>query len=229
MDLDSAEALRCIAQANSDQQQAALPQTHWSASTGIPQNDDMGTNVNLGAFNTYTPDMIALPTDFTQQHASQSHQQPTWPNAGFPLTPNLVGFQPPEHYMDYAPSKESVIAVPTSLYANFGRPASQHSSQHAHSDFTQFPRQSVPPNFLQSTSSAGARRYTPKLIKISNPNSRGPQGNQHPPPDHPPPPPPKDEHGLSRMSMRGRHSNMSQHTVLSQRDLGGWRDELQWG
>lgn len=213
MDLDPVEPMQNVSQ-------PAMDQTQWPVSTGMTQNT-MSSDVSMDAFGGFTANMNTISTNFAPQAVSQSFQQPGWPNAGFVSTPDLVNFQQPSAYMNYTPTKE-VIQVPTSQYANFARPTSQHTSQQAHPNFAQFPRQSVPPNFLHHSSSTNSRRYVPKLINISSPSQRAPQQ------DHPPPPPPKDEHRFSRISMRRRPSNISQHTVVSQRDLG-WNDECNWG
>jgi hypothetical protein len=228
MELDPVEPLQSVPQPE-------LQQTHW------PVNDmsqsSMNSDVSMDAFSGFTGNMNTIPANYTQQAVPQSYHQPSWSDAGFASTPDLLNYQQHGNYMHYTPQKE-VIQVPTSQFANFVRPASQHStqqahpnfvrptsqhtSQHIHAAFNQYPRQSVPPNFLHHSSSTGSRRYVPKLINISSSSHRGPQGDQ------PPPPPPKDDHRFSRISMRRRPSNISQHTVVSQRDIG-WNDEVNWG
>lgn len=189
--------------------QQPMQQPHWPVSTNMSQH---GMNApSMGHFGGFDTDMSTMSTDF-QPVPQNFQQQPTWPNAGFVSTPDLMNFQQPTAYMDYNQPKE-VVSVPTSQYANF-----------AHYP----PRQSLPPNFLQQqTPTPSSRRYVPKLINISSSNHRGSQQEQ------PPPPPPKDDHQhnrFSRMIMRRRPSNISQHSLVSQRDLGGtWNDELNWG
>ncbi|KAF1845416.1 uncharacterized protein K460DRAFT_366300 [Cucurbitaria berberidis CBS 394.84] len=188
-----------------------LQQSQWPVSTDISQNN-MNAAVGMGAFSGFDTNMTTLPTDYSQPVAQGFQQQQTWPNAGFVSTPDLINFQQPTSYLNYNQPKE-VISVPTSQYANF-----------AHYP----PRQSLPPNFLQQhPSTPTSRRYVPKLINISNSSHRGLQQEQ------PPPPPPKDDHQqnrFSRMIMRRRPSNISQHSLVSQRDMGGtWNDELNWG
>jgi hypothetical protein len=209
--------------------QPTLP-SQWPGTTDL-SHSTMNTDVSMDAFGGFTANMNVMSSDFAQQPVSQSYQQPGWPNAGFVSTPDLVNFQQPGAFMSYTPQKE-VIQVPTSQYASFARPTSQHSShasfarptsQHSsHANFGHYPRQSVPPNFLHHTGSTGSRRYIPKLVNIASPGHRIPQQDQ------PPPPPPKDEHRFSRLSMRRRPSNISQHTVVPNRDLG-WNDECNWG
>jgi hypothetical protein len=171
----------------------------------------------MGGFDAFGTTMTSMPTDFSQPMAqSFQPQQQNWSNAGFASTPDLLNYQQPAQYMDYQQPKE-IVSVPTSQYANF-----------AH-----YPRQSLPPNFLQqqqqqqSPSTPTSRRYVPKLINISNNSShRGVQLEQAPPP------PPKDEHQnrFSRLIMRRRPSNISQHSMVSHRDMGGtWGDVDNWG
>lgn len=193
-------------------------QSQWSDASNMSQST-MSTDVSMDAFGSFTANMNVMSTDFTQQSVSQSYQQPSWPDAGFVSTPNLVDFQQPGAFMNYTPHKE-VIQVPTSQYASFSRPTSQHSSA-SHAPFGHYPRQSVPPNFMHHTSTP-SRRFIPKLINIASGHRSVPQQDQ------PPPPPPKDEHRFSRLSMRRRPSNISQHTVVPQREMG-WNDEVNWG
>lgn len=181
-----------------------LQQTQWPVSTDMSQNTMTADN-GMGTYGGFNTNMTHMSTDFSQP-VTQGFQ-PNWPNAGFVSTPDLVAF-PQSSYMSYSPAPKEVVTVPTSQYANFA----------------QYPRQSVPPNFLHHSSSTGSRRFVPKLISISGSSHRASQSDQ------PPPPPPKDEHTnrFSRIIMRRRPSNISQHTVVSQRDLG-WNDELNWG
>lgn len=197
MDLDPVEPVQNV------HHHQGLQQTQWPVSTGMSQSN-MSTDDGMNTFGGFNTSMTTMTTDFTQP-VSQSFHQPSWSNAGFVPTPDLVNFQQPSPYMNYAPSKE-VVSVPTSQYANF----------------TQFPRQSVPANFLHHTGSTSSRRYVPKLINISSSSHRDAQQDQ------PPPPPPKDEHRFSRISMRRRPSNISQHTITSHRD-SGWHNEVNWG
>ncbi|KAF2116199.1 hypothetical protein BDV96DRAFT_686597 [Lophiotrema nucula] len=203
MDLDPVETTQSMPPPSLQQQ--GLEQTQWPvSSTDISQNS-MTTDNGMDAFGNFPTPMGNMSTSFAQP-VSQSYHQPSWSNAGFVSTPDLVNFQQPSSYMSYAPKE--IVQVPTSQYANF-----------AH-----FPRQSVPANFLHhSNSTSSSRRWTPKLINISRPTS---QHSQHP--DQPPPPPPKDDHRFSRISMRRRPSNISQHTVVPHRDIG-WQDEVNWG
>jgi hypothetical protein len=165
----------------------------------------MAVDQGMNAFGGFNHNMSHMSTDFSQP-VTQGFQ-PSWSNAGFVSTPDLVAFQQQNSYMTYN-TPEKVVQVPTSQYANFG----------------QYPRQSVPPNFMHHTSTPTSRRYIPKLINIASRPSSSHMSDQ------PPPPPPKDEHTnrFSRMIMRRRPSNISQHTVVSQRDIG-WSDELNWG
>lgn len=196
MDLDPVEAPQAI---HHDLQQA-----QWPVTTDMNHNT-MAPNHGMDHFGGFNPNMSHMSADFSQP-VNQGFQ-PSWSNAGFVSAPDLVNFQQPSSYMNYNAPKE-VIQVPTSQYANFG----------------QYPRQSVPPNFMHHTSTPNSRRYIPKLINIASRPSSSHMSDQ------PPPPPPKDEHTnrFSRMIMRRRPSNISQHTVVSQRDIG-WNDELNWG
>lgn len=203
MDIDSVEASQPM-------HHPALQQTQWPVSADMSQGN-LSAAAGMGAFGGFDTTMT-MSTDFSQPVAQGFQQQQTWPNAGFVSTPDLINFQQPTSYMSYEQPKE-VGPVPNSQYANF-----------AH--YT--PRQSLPPNFLQQHSSAPtSRKYVPKLINISSSSHRGLQQEQ------PPPPPPKDDHQqnrFSRMIMRRRPSNISQHSLASQRDMGGtWNDELNWG
>ncbi|KAF2706971.1 hypothetical protein K504DRAFT_470957 [Pleomassaria siparia CBS 279.74] len=208
MDLDPVEPTQNIHHQQSLQALQSLQQPQWPPSTGMAQSmsqSGMNTDDGMSNFGGFNANMNSMATDFSQP-VTQGFHQSNWSNAGFVPTPDLVNFQqPPNTYMNYAPSKE-VVSVPTSQYANF----------------TQFPRQSVPVNFLHHSGSTGSRRYIPKLINIASSGHRDPQQEQ------PPPPPPKDEHRFSRSSMRRRPSNISQHTIASQRD-SGWHDEVNWG
>lgn len=217
MDLDPVEPMQAVPQ-------TTMQQAQWPVTTDISQSS-MNTDVSMDAFGGFTANMNTMSADFTQQPVSQSYHQPSWPNAGFVSTPDLVSFQQPAAYMNYTDAKVP-IQVPTSQYATFVRPTSQHTSHHSHSSFAQFrdPRQSVPPNFLHHSSSTNSRRYVPKLINIASSSQRMPQPLQ----DQPPPPPPKDDHRFSRISMKRRPSNISQHTIVSHRDVG-WNDECNWG
>ncbi|PVH92367.1 hypothetical protein DM02DRAFT_281407 [Periconia macrospinosa] len=183
---------------SSDMSQAAMSQTTMTGDNG------------MGAFTDFNTHLTPMATDFSQPMNHQGFQS-NWPNAGFASTPDLVNFQQPTSYMNYNTAPKEVVSVPTSQYANYA----------------QFPRQSVPPNFMhQAPDPRDSRRFVPKLISI--PSSSRPSSSAAM--DHPPPPPPKDQHTnrFSRMIMRRRPSNISQHTVVSQRDIG-WNDELQWG
>jgi hypothetical protein len=227
MELDPIDTMQSVPQ-------PVMQQPQWPDMSQASMN----TDVNMDAFGGFTSGMNTISTDFMQQPVSQTYQSQNWQNPGFVSTPDLVNFQQPGNYMNYTPAKE-VIQVPTSQFANFVRPASQHSSHHhSHSNFVrpssqqsqhsnpnygQFSsRQSVPPNFFHHANTTGSRRFTPKLINIPSSSQRGPPGDQ------PPPPPPKDEHRFSRISMRRRPSNISQHTIVSHRDLG-WHGEDNWG
>lgn len=181
-----------------------LQQSQWPVTADMTQNT-MAVDQGMNAFGGFNHNMSHMSTDFSQP-VTQGFQ-PSWSNAGFVSTPDLVAFQQQNSYMTYN-TPEKVVQVPTSQYANFG----------------QYPRQSVPPNFMHHTSTPTSRRYIPKLINIASRPSSSHMSDQ------PPPPPPKDEHTnrFSRMIMRRRPSNISQHTVVSQRDIG-WSDELNWG
>jgi hypothetical protein len=178
--------------------------TQWPVSTDMTQAT-LASDNGMGGFAGFNPNMAHMSTDFS--HPVTQGFQPSWPNAGFASTPDLVAFQQPNQFMNYNTAPREVVPVPTSQYANYTNP-----------------RQSVPPNFLHHTGSTSSRRFVPKLINIASSGHRSTHSDQ------PPPPPPKDEHTnrFSRMIMRRRPSNISQHTVVSQRDLG-WNDELNWG
>ncbi|KAJ4295431.1 hypothetical protein N0V90_007443 [Kalmusia sp. IMI 367209] len=187
-----------------------LQQAQWPVTSDMTQST-MTTDPGMGAFGGFNTNMSHMSTDFSQP-VTQGFQ-PTWSNAGFVSTPDLVAFQPQNSYLNYNAPKE-VVQVPTSQYANFGH----------------YPRQSVPPNFMHhpsTPSTPSSRRFVPKLINIASSNQRASTAHMS---EQPPPPPPKDEHTnrFSRMIMRRRPSNISQHTVVSQRDIG-WNDELNWG
>jgi len=184
-----------------------IPQTQWPVTTNMSQST-MAADNGMDAFGDFNPSMAHMPTDFSQP-VTQGFQT-SWPNAGFVSTPDLVAFPQQNSYLAYNTPKE-VVQVPTSQYANFG----------------QYPRQSVPPNFMHHTSNSGSRRFVPKLINIASSGHRPSSSHVS---EQPPPPPPKDEHTnrFSRMIMRRRPSNISQHTVVAQRELG-WNDELNWG
>jgi len=203
MDIDSVEAPPPMHHQN-------LQHTQW------PVGQDMA-QTQMPAFPEFEANMTTLSTDFSQPLAQNFSQQQAWPNAGFAPTPELMHYQPPTAFIDYNPSKE-MVSVPTSQYT----------------DFAPYPQQSLPPNFLPEQQPASApmtptssRRYVPKLVTISNSNPRGLQQEQ------PPPPPPKDENPqnrFSRMIMRRRPSTISQHSLVSHRDMSGtWGDELTWG
>lgn len=201
MDLDPVEPVHNTH--HHQQTLQALQQTQWPVSNGMVESN-MSTDDGMNSFGGFNPNMANMTTDFSQP-VSQGFHQPNWSNAGFVPTPDLVNFQQPGTFLNYAASKE-VVSVPTSQYANF----------------TQYPRQSVPANFLHHSGSTSSRRYVPKLINIMGSSQRDPQQDQ------PPPPPPKDEHRFSRLSMRRRPSNISQHTITSHRD-SGWHNEMNWG
>lgn len=189
-----------------------MQQSQWPVSADMTQ-DSMSAATTMGGFAGFDTHMTSMPPDFSQPVAQGFQQQQAWPNAGFTSTPDLLGFQQPAQFMDYHQPRE-MVSVPTSQYANL-----------AHYN----PRQSLPPNFLQQQQLANtptSRRYVPKLVNISNASQRMPQQDQ------PPPPPPKDEHPqqnrISRMMMRRRPSNMSQHSLVSHRDVG-WMNDDSWG
>jgi hypothetical protein len=196
-----------------------LQQTQWPVSTDMSHS--MSAASAMGGFAAFDTTMTTMAPDFSQPLAQGfQQQQQVWPHAGFASTPDLMNYQQPTAYMNYSQPPKEVVSVPTSQYANF-----------AH-----YPRQSLPPNFLQQQqqpqqqhpSTPSSRRYVPKLINISNNSSHR---SVHM--DQPPPPPPKDDHQqnrFSRLIMRRRPSNISQHTMASHRDMGGtWGDELNWG
>lgn len=190
-----------------------LQQSQWPVSTDMSQGH-MTAPTSMGAYGGFDANMTTM-ADFSQPVAQGYTQQQAWPNAGFVSTPDLMSYQQPTPYMNYDQPKE-IVSVPTSQYANF-----------AHYP----PRQSLPPNFLQQHANppmtpTSSRRFVPKLVNISNSSHRGIQQDQ------PPPPPPKDDHQQNRFSrlMRRRPSNISQHSLVSHRDMGGtWGDELTWG
>ncbi|KAF2874444.1 hypothetical protein BDV95DRAFT_332938 [Massariosphaeria phaeospora] len=182
----------------------SLHQAQWPVSTDMSQGS-LSANDPMGTFSDFSASMTAVAPDFSQPVTHGFHQ-PSWPNSGFVSTPDLVGFQQHGGFMNYNTTPKEVVSVPTSQYANF----------------SQYPRQSVPPNFLHYSGSTNSRRYQPKLVNIPGSSHRISQQ------DHPPPPPPKDDNRFSRIIMRRRPSNISQHTVISQRDIG-WNDEVNWG
>lgn len=208
MDLDPVEPTQSM-------HNPSLQQTQWPVSTDMSQSmsqSHMGTDDGMGSFGGFDTTMTSMPTDFSRP-ASSYHQQAPWSNTGFVSTPDLVNFQQPTTYNfqqpSYNPPPKEVVNVPTSQYANFSH----------------YPRQSVPANFMHHPNNATPRRFIPKLVNIPSSSHRVPQQEQ------PPPPPPKDEqhqNRFSRMIMRRRPSNISQHTVVSHRDIG-WNDELNWG
>ncbi|KAF1836124.1 hypothetical protein BDW02DRAFT_253629 [Decorospora gaudefroyi] len=197
-----------------------LQQTQWPVSTDMSHNS-MSAATGMEGFGAFDATMTTMAPDFSQPMAQSFQPQPAWPNAGFASTPDLINYQQPTQYMNYSPAPKEIVSVPTSQYAHF-----------AH-----YPRQSLPPNFLQqqqAPSTPTSRRYVPKLINISNNSShRGLHPDRGVPLDQPPPPPPKDDHQqnrFSRLIMRRRPSNISQHSMVSHRDMGGtWGDELNWG
>lgn len=198
MDLDPVETPQTMHQ--------ELHQSPWPVTTDMSQNN-MTADDGMSTFGGFNANMAHMSTDFSQPVNQGFHS--SWPNAGFVSTPDLVAFQQPNSYINYNAAPKEVVTVPTSQYAHFA----------------QYPRQSMPPNFgLHHSSSTGSRRFVPKLINISSPSHRATHSDQ------PPPPPPKDDHTnrFSRMIMRRRPSNISQHTVVSHRDIG-WNDELNWG
>ncbi|KAH4212196.1 hypothetical protein HBI24_021330 [Parastagonospora nodorum] len=191
-----------------------MQQNSWPVSTDMDHNS-MSVATSMGSFGAFDTHMTSMPTDFSQPISQNfQQQQQSWPNAGFASTPDLLSYQQPTQYMDYNQPRE-MVSVPTSQYANLANyPAT---------------RQSMPPNFLpqqqQQQSTPTSRRYVPKLVSIGS--SRVPQQDQ------PPPPPPKDEghhnhNRFSRMIMRRRPSNISQHSLVSQRDIG-WMNDDNWG
>ncbi|KAF1956941.1 hypothetical protein CC80DRAFT_534926 [Byssothecium circinans] len=205
MDLDPVDPPQPIHQ---DMHQPQWPVSNDISQTTLSQST-MATDNGMSAFGGFDTHMTHMSTDFSQP-VNQGFPS-NWPNAGFVSTPDLVGFQQPTSYMNYNSTPKEVVPVPTSQYANFA----------------QYPRQSVPPNFMHhSNASRDSRRFVPKLISIGGSRPSSSAANV----DQPPPPPPKDEHTnrFSRMIMRRRPSNISQHTVVSQRDIG-WNDELNWG
>lgn len=205
MDIDSIEAPHPM-------QQQGLQQTQWPVSQDIAQT-------HMGVYPEFDANLTTLSTDFSQPLAQSFSHQQTWPNTDFASTPDLMNYQSPTAYINYDTPKE-MVSVPTSQYT----------------DFAHYPRQSLPPNFIQQQQQQqpsgpmtppASRRYVPKLVNISNSTHRGLQQEQ------PPPPPPKDENSqnrFSRMIMRRRPSNISQHSLVSHREMGGtWGDELTWG
>lgn len=235
MELDPVDTMQNI-------QPPVMQQPAWPVPSDMMQQNTMAADVNMDAFNGFSTDLNTMSTDFMQQSVPHVYQTQNWSNAGFASTPDLLNFQQPGNYMEYTPAKP-VIQVPTSQFATFVRPSSQHSSHQSHSNFIRpcsqqsqhanpnfghvSSRQSVPPNWLHNANTAGARRYTPKLVNITSTSQRVPSGDQ------PPPPPPKDDHRFSKILMRRRPSNISQHTVSSQhtimqRDMG-WHGEETWG
>jgi hypothetical protein len=187
-----------------------MQQNQWPVSNEMTQNN-MSAATSMGAFGGFDTHMTTMSTDFSQPVAqSFQQQQAAWPNAGFASTPDLLNYQQQTSYMGYNQPRE-MVSVPTSQYANL-----------AHYP----PRQSLPPNFLhqqQQASTPTSRRYVPKLVNIG----AGRVSQQ----EQPPPPPPKDENHqnrFSRMIMRRRPSNISQHSLVSQRDIG-WMNDDNWG
>ncbi|OAK96287.1 hypothetical protein IQ06DRAFT_50792 [Phaeosphaeriaceae sp. SRC1lsM3a] len=185
-----------------------MQQPQWPVSTEMDQNS-MSAATSMGPFGAFDTHMTTMSTDFSQPVAQSFQQQTAWPSTGFASTPDLLNYQQQPTYMDYNQPRE-MVSVPTSQYASL-----------AHYP----PRQSLPPNFLQQqqASTPTSRRYVPKLVSIGS--GRVAQQEQ------PPPPPPKDENHhnrFSRMIMRRRPSNISQHSLVSQRDIG-WMNDDNWG
>lgn len=203
MDIDPVEPTQPL---HPDMQQA-----QWPVSTDM-SHDGMNAAAGMGAFGSFDTNMPTMAQDFSQSMGQDFQQQQAWSNQGFVSTPDLLNFQQQSSYMSYS-QPEKVVPVPTSQFANFGH----------------YPtRQSMPPNFMQQhTGTTPSRRYVPKLVNIPSSSHRAVQQDQ------PPPPPPKDEHQqnrFSRLIMRRRPSNISQHSLVSHRDMGGtWGDELNWG
>lgn len=193
--------------------QQTFPQSQWPVSADMSQ-PHLTADTNMGAYGAYNPNMATMSASFTQPIPQQSfQQQQSWPNTDFVSTPDLINFQQPTSYMNYTQPKE-VVSVPTSQYANFAHYPPQQPQQ----------RQSVPPNFMQHSNSSASsnRKYVPKLVNIS--------GNGHRMEQQPPAPPPKDEsqgNRFSRMIMRRKPSNISQHS--GQRDTMSWNNEMNWG
>jgi hypothetical protein len=185
----------------------SMHQSQWPVSTDMSQSH-ITADTGMGAFGGFDANMGTMPAGFSQPVPQNFQQQQTWPTAGFVSTPDLINFQQPTPYMNYNQPKE--VQVPTSQYANF----------------EQYPqRQSVPPSFLHHSSTPSPRRYIPKLVNINSSN-RGLQQEQRPAP------PPKDEshqNRFSRMIMRRRPSNISQHNNVQQRDTMTWNNEMNWG
>lgn len=211
MDLDPVEPPQAM------HHQQGMQQPQWPVSTDMTP-DNMNVATSMGAFGGFDANMTAMTTDFSQPMAQGFQQQQGWPNAGFVSTPDLINFQQPTSYMNYGQPKD-MVPVPSSQYTSF--------TQYA-------PRQSLPPNFIQQQqqqqqppSTPTSRRYVPKLINIPSSSQRIPQQQEQPPP-----PPPKDEtpqqNRFSRMIMRRRPSNISQHSLVSHREMG-WNDEINWG
>lgn len=210
MDIDSVEVPQSM-------HHQGLQQPQWPVSQDMSQTH-MSAPTGMGAYGGFGANMTSMSTDFSQPVAQTfPPQQQAWPNAGFVSTPDLMNYQQSAAFMNYEQPKE--VSVPTSQYTNFAQ-------------YT--PRQSLPPNFMQQPQqqhtpmTPSSRRFVPKLINISNNSSH--RGIQQ---DQPPPPPPKDDHQqnrFSKMIMRRRPSNISQHSLASHRDMGGtWGDELTWG
>lgn len=199
----------------------SFQQSQWPVSTDMSQ-PQLTADANMAAYGGYNPSMATMSASFTQPIQQQSfQQQQAWPSTDFVSTPDLINFQQPTSYLNYAPPKE-VVSVPTSQYANFA-----HYPQHQQPQPQQpQQRQSVPPNFMQhSNSTSSSRKYVPKLVNISGNGQRGIHTEQQPPA-----PPPKDEsqgNRFSRMIMRRKPSNISQHSA--QRDNMNWNNELSWG
>ena len=201
-------------------QQHSFQQNLWPVGADMSQAH-LTTDASMGAYSGFNTSMATMSASFTQPIPQQSfQQQQTWPNTDFVSTPDLLSFQQPQQYMNYQQPKE-VESVPTSQYANFAHYPQQQPQQ----------RQSVPPDFMQHSSTPpSSRKYIPKLVNISNSSQRAmhPQQQQHQ--QQPPAPPPKDEsqgNRFSRMIMRRKPSNISQHSV--QRDTMTWNNEMNWG
>jgi len=201
-------------------QQHSFQQNQWPVGADMSQAH-LTTDASMGAYSGFNTSMATMSASFTQPIPQQSfQQQQTWPNTDFVSTPDLLSFQQPQQYMNYQQPKE-VVSVPTSQYANFAHYPQQQPQQ----------RQSVPPDFMQHSSTPpSSRKYIPKLVNISNSSQRAmhPQQQQHQ--QQPPAPPPKDEsqgNRFSRMIMRRKASNISQHSV--QRDTMTWNNEMNWG
>jgi hypothetical protein len=177
-----------------------MPPPQWTVSaTDLPHSDMQVTaSDSLSNYN-FAPETYSQPV-------SQSFHQPNWPSAGFLPSNDIVAFPQSTPYMNYMP-KDVAPTPQFDSYSQFSRSSAQPAPTFMH--------QSTPPN---------ARRWVPKIVNIQNHRESLTPPQHQPQEQAPPPPPPKDDHRFSKLLMRRRPSNISQHTAVHQ-----WQDECNWG